>query len=696
MSSPLQGAATPAPASAFSLPLVPPGQDACRVGWQTGQRVTGIDAGAAYVIDAQFDQAQAAGRLLRRSLAGAAGGGAGGGAITLGPPLWDAGALLDAGQPPPAARRIFTSSASGATMPFAWPALDPGQRSVLDSGEDGLGEARLDYLRGERSREGAPFRRRAALLGEMVRSAPLLVGAPSTAQQGPAYAAFYQQYRDRPKLVYVGANDGMLHAFGWDDGIERFAFIPAALLPALPQLALEGAAPRAYVDGSPAQGEVLVDGQWRTALVSGMGMGARGVFALDVTDSAGDPRVLWEFTQADDAAIGHIHAPPLIIKLRIGGEGTPAYRYFALIASGLDPVDGGSDGALFLLALDKPPSDRWQRGVNYFRLAAASGAPSSANALAPPVVVLAGDGSAHSAYAGDLQGIMWRFDLAGLAAAAGSAKGEGNDDVGHARVAALFHARGPNGASQLIADAARVVFAPGGGYLVLFGTGRSAERGDIDPANFVQQSFYAVRDSDAHPLLPVAGRRALAERRMTGEGDAYRLEGEAFDYNGEGAGVKQGWYFDYPRALADGESSAGPPQLSGSAVVIVSTAPGTTPCAPALRAYVLDTLTGLGFDRLGMPGQDVVTGRRMDGGDDRPASAEVFAPLLMSRMLGTDAPTPTGAIRSWRSLGLFQLSAAGAALPLDEITLSTPAGRRSWREISNWNELHEAAGRRSP
>jgi type IV pilus assembly protein PilY1 len=664
----------------LTIPQLPPASQGCAAGRHSAMQVAGFDGGAGYLIEAGYDAASGAGHLLRRSLLRVDDG------ATVGAPAWDAGAVLDGGRPPPDGRRILTQSAAGQALPFEWARLDTAQRAALDPAADGLGEARLAYLRGARTREGNPLRPRASLLGNIVRSRPLLVGAPSVAAASgsASYAAFHQRYRDRQKLLYVGANDGMLHAFDWNDGAERFAYIPAALLPALARLTTAGASGGAGIDAAPGQGEALIGGQWRSTLVSGMAMGARGLFALDVTDPTGDPLVLWEFTERDDAAMGFVQAPPLVVKLRVNGtRGAPVYRYFALTGNGINAADGAVDGVLFLLALDKGAGLPWRHGDNYYRLRASARAPQAANALAPPVLTIGADGSAHSAYAGDLQGTMWRFDLEGIAAAGAQA----------GAVSPLFHARAADGAAQPVAEAAQVVFAPGGGYLVLFGTGRAIENGDLDAASFVQQSFYAVRDSDARPLAAVAGRAALAQRRLVGRGDGggFIVEGGRIDYNGSGNAVKHGWYFDFARSLQEGERSAAAPVLSGSAVLINSVAPGSDHCVPALRSYVLDSVSGLPYDRRGLPVASIsgaadgaVTGRRI-------ATSDASLPLLLSRSLEQGVATPQGAVRAQRSIAVLQLPAGGPATPVERVVVSSPAGRLSWREIANWRELRAAA-----
>ena len=686
----INGAAAPL----LNVPVVPPGRAACNAGWQSGPRVAAVGAGAdsaaGYLIESGFDAAQAHGRLLRRPL-GVGKGEGGADALSVGSPLWDAGALLDAGQPPAGARRIFTLSGAGLTVPFEWAHLDAAQQAALDPAGDGLGEARLAFLRGDRVREGDPFRRRAGVLGDIVRSTPVLVGAPAAdgaAASEPGYADFYQRHRQRQRLVYAGANDGMLHAFDWNDGAERFAYVPALLLPALHQLSagVGTYTARAWVDGTPGQGAAVIGGQWRSVLASGLGMGARGLFALDITDPAADPVVLWEFGESDDPAIGFIHAAPAIVKLR---GASSAYRYFALVDGGFNRADGGADSVLFLLALDKPAAAPWRLGDNYFRLHAPARDPQAVNALAPPVVTLAVDGSAHSAYAGDLQGTMWRFDFDGLTGIGG----------GSARTtaSALFRARAADGAVQPIVEAARVVFAPGGGYLVLFGTGRAIEAADLDPAGFVQQSFYAVRDTDAQPMATVSGRGALAERRLTAAGggaaDGFLIAGERFDYNGAGRGVKHGWYFDYPRSLQDGERVAAAPVMAGSALVIASTAPGADRCAPTVRSYIVDSVSGLAHDSRGAARDGAASGLATGRGAP---SRDGSLPFVLTRYTGAGTPTPTGAMRALRTVAVFQLPAGGAGALLDRVAVGMPAGRLSWREIANWRELHAAAVAQPP
>jgi type IV pilus assembly protein PilY1 len=626
--------------------------------------------GGGVVIESGYDDAGWTGRLALRALSAGADG-----VVTVGgTPLWEAGAVLTgdpstsrAPRPAPGERNLYTlvrnADGSTASVPFAWDRLGAAERALLDAAPsggapDGLGQARVAFLRGERTREtGQPdgvFRRRSGILGDAIHGLPLLVGAPSPSVQGPGYDAFHARFKSRSEAVYLGANDGMLHAFDTRDGAELFGYVPNALIPALNQLCDPKYRHRPYVDASAGAAEALLNGTWHSVLVSGMGMGARGVFALDVSDPAafaGGRRALWEFTERDDAAMGHVTAAPQVAKIKVAVKaGIAQHRYFALVSS----------SALFLLALDKPATERWQENVNYYKLPASGGA----NALGQPGLVFATDGSARFAYAGDSQGTLWRFDFSG--------KPPFSSD-------ALFEARDEAGRHQPVTHAPRVAFAPGGGYLVLLGTGTPVEDADAQPEGFAQQSFYAVKDSAARPPVRVGGRGELAKRVLSGAA-AYTIKGDEFDYAGSGA--RSGWYFDLPNAHSDGERTAASPVLAPGAVFVSTIAPGADPCVDASsRTYALDVLTGFALPA------DGVTGR--------PVRAAAGAlPLMLELGAFTASRGATGGAGAIRKIGIVHLQGEGASPDVQQVDLTLPARRISWREVANWQELHDAAKNR--
>lgn len=608
-------------------------------------------------------------------------------AAPIGATLWNAGEILtgnpaakppQAPRPAPAARRIYTSKDEGkgrVTIAFEWASLSAPQRALLDLAPgallpDGLGEARLDYVRGEREREvgrpGGIFRPRTSVLGYGLHGGPLYVGPPSAAVADSAFPAFYERYRKRRAAVYLGASDGMLHAFDAADGVELFAYIPDLLTASLNQITGSGYAGGAVVDGVPAVGEALSAAGWRTVLVSGLGAGAPGVFALDVSDAARFEAALWEFGERDDPAIGKVTAPPALAKFRVAlKNGVAEYRHFAVVPGA---------GTLFLLALDQSLASPWRLNVNYFKLTPPAGEP---NALGPAALVLDAGGAVRYAYAGDLQGNLWRFDFSG---AAPWTNGVG---FGAAKLP-LFVARDKSGVRQPITQRPQVAYAPGCGYLILFGTGKPAEAGGAAPTQ--AQSFYAIRDASGRNPAPVGGRDALAARSTGEAADGAWLTVKGAEFRYDGAAAKDGWYLDLPGA----EANLGGAVLAGGKVFFNTVlAAGESCAAPGGRTYALDALSGLAAGADGVVQSGKASGH---------FSVEAIggAPLVWAAGAQIGPRDPTGrtiATTSYRVLnfsadGVPAVPGAGAA-----ISASAPAGRMSWREVLNWRELHDAAAR---
>ncbi|MGV7210145.1 pilus assembly protein [Oxalobacteraceae bacterium A2-2] len=599
---------------------------------------------------------------------------------------WDAGAILTGGagqtpHPAAAARNIQSAivqaDGSLAAIPFTWETLSAQQQALLDlapsaarAKPDGLGSRRLAWLRGERGDEGTLFRRRTSVLGDAVNGTPVQVASATGAGRGADYAAFHARAATRRPMLYLGANDGMLHGFDTRDGSEIYAYVPDALIAALNQLTAPDYVHRAYVDGPAFAGEALVDGGWRSMLLSAMGAGAQGLFALDVTDPERiAPR--WEFTDRDDPMMGNVATTPQIARVRVrSGQ----YRHFAVAASGWNNyADDGhrsaaGNGALFLLALDKPPAEGWKLNTNYYRIATPISEPAQANGLSAPALVADADGVLRYAYAGDLQGNLWRFDFSGSAP--------------WSRVQ-LFSARDGDGARQPIAQQPRVVYASGGGYLILFGTGRAIEQADL--AGKAQQSFYAIHDTLAEPPTTLS-RQKLTARLLRETADGLMVSGPAIEYG------SMGWYVDF---LGEGERSIASATVADGQVLFNTLLPGKDVCgSKSSRSYAMDALTGLASSYavatgLTSPGPGVTGLLHKD---------YAAAPLQVGALRSAARRDPTGKVTQQKIVTLTQpgvrtpvTAAASAAI---EVTLRS--GRLSWREVANWRELHRAAIKGGP
>ncbi|MNZ64512.1 Neisseria PilC protein [compost metagenome] len=297
------------------------------------------------------------------------------------------------------------------------------------------------------------------------------------------YAAFKAANAGRKPQVYVGANDGMLHAFDAKTGQETFAFIPTPVIPNLYRLAdsnynTDSSLHRYYVDGTPVVADVYIGNAWRTVLIGTLRGGGRGVFALDVT-SPDNVSLLWEYTSQDDADLGYTFATPVVSRLHNG-------KWAVLLGNGYNSSNGNAS----LIVLDVASGSRIAKLTT-----SASGNNGLSSVRAADVN---GDGVADYAYAGDLQGNLWRFDLfktgsaAALEAASISSASEFAVAFGNQP---LYRASTPgqNPVAQAITAPPSLVRHPSRtGYIVIFGTGRYFTAADKQTDTL--QTLYGVWD----------------------------------------------------------------------------------------------------------------------------------------------------------------------------------------------------------
>jgi type IV pilus assembly protein PilY1 len=621
--------------------------------------------------------------------------------------IWDASDILtgvnqQTAFPMADNRKIYTSRIQSdnslTTIEFKWNNLNSEQKSMLNMSpangkKDGLGEGRLDYLRGTRSLEqgksGGIFRVRERILGDVVSSNTVYVGPPVKSIQGADHHQFYETHKNRIKAVYVGANDGMLHAFDADNGRELFSYIPNGVFSALNQLSHPGYVHRPYVDGALSVSDAITSGGWKTILASSMGGGAQGVFALDVTnpsDFVSGAGVLWEFTDSDDSDMGNQMGTPVIAKFKVGTtNGISDYRYFVVVSSGLNnykddgtgKYDASGSGALFLLALDKSPSAKWERNVNYFKFKTPILHASNQNGLSTPALAIGNNGAVRYVYAGDLQGNLWRFDFNGAA------------PWSHARFGdvPVFTAKDSSGNPQPITTQPKIVFAPGGGYVMLFGTGKYLEESDVMPDSFKTQSFYGIYDTP-QKSNGVAGRRQLESRTLVNRDDGFKIIGNEFAY-GAGPSDKQGWYVDFPDSERTGERSVTNPVTVYGKLFFNTLVPDATRCDKgAGRSYSMDALTGLSA------GEDT-TGHVSDAG-------LLSSPVVFQARVQQSGQRPDGKEKSKKQFFIFNFGKAGTKEIAGQsrqaisrpYSIEVPAMRLGWREVPNWQELRDAASKK--
>jgi hypothetical protein len=277
-------------------------------------------------------------------------------------------------------------------------------------------------------------------LGDINHSTPVVVGPPSedSAYMGTGYEEFKAARAGRPKVLYVGANDGMLHCFDVATGEELWGFIPYNLLRKLKNMYGVDAANNSrfyahdvYCDGTPAVADVQIGGVWKTVLVTGQGPGMGSTlggglnyyWALDVTDPA-NPLPLWEISHSYTSGgrtyrtMGETWSTPAIGKVNPAGVA----RWVAFMGSGYDNDTSYDVGRRFYaVRVDNGSVIRYTAAVAQVDTAALGGARSAyryPNIVAtipgsPTAVDLDRNGFLDSVFVGDLDGRLYRMDVTG-------------------------------------------------------------------------------------------------------------------------------------------------------------------------------------------------------------------------------------------------------------------------------------------
>jgi len=671
------------------------------------------------VYQGAFDTSDWSGDLLAQSITIT------NGSVSISPtPTWSASSRLALLSAPATSRNIVVGRPGNAVpkaSSFLWGSLTTAQQTDLNkitpsATADALGSDRVSYLRGSNALEGSPFRRRNnKLLGDIINSGVVYSGAPANNINSSSYAAFRTANLNRTAAVFVGANDGMLHAFNAGTGDELFGYIPSWMTPKLAALtdANYVSNHQSYADGPPVVAEAQVGSagtsdDWKTVLVSGTGAGGRGVFALDVTDptSFSASKVMWEFTQDDDVDMGFVVGQPQILKMRTSAPTatTATYKWFAVVASGVNnytkvnSANNYSTGnpALFLLDLSKAPETAWTLGSNYYKVAL----PFNATlAVTKPTGVLnfkaaiatGGNREVAQIYAGDLHGNMWKLDF----------RSHGTSEWNMANLSAfknasssnapypLFVAKDSAGNVQPISMAPTLVAATNNvnAVQVAFGTGKYLETDDR--SSTAQNSFYVLYDdgttvADATPVGSgaISGRARLKAASIDTSGAITVPSftwGRATSDLTTSSTVSSGWYMDYATSTERQVSGA---LLTGSTLVFGSLIPGSSGDAAACgvsggsgNSYIIDVDTGIGTRRVstvGIMGQPLVI--------------EVASTVeSISDSTGRRKKKITSQTIAQGSGGVG--NAAGGPGNNGQTSVIITAGRLSWRQINNYLDL---------
>ncbi len=397
---------------------------------------------------------------------------------------------------------------------------------------------------------------------------------------GSSYKTYVEGKASRTPVVYVGANDGMLHAFnaeisGANMGKELFAYVPAGVYDKLSALTdLTYTKTHKYlVDGTPTLGDAYIGSGWKTYLVGGLRAGGKSIYALDVSNpnsfAATDAK--WEFTDTD---LGLTFGQPQIAAVSTA-------QWAAIFGNGYNST--AEHAYLYIVDLSN--------GTQIAKIATNS---DISNGLSTPYPFdKDGDGIVDVIYAGDLQGNLWKFEKNGLGV---WGLGNGGNKLFQARISSTDPV-------QAITGQPTAMLTSGGDVMVYFGTGRYLEASDL--TNGDTQSFYAILDKSEDKTI---SRADLLEQRIisstvTVAGSTYTLRTVT---NNTATAANRGYYLNFPTTtgqpservtstpLIKSFTTAG---LEKNRVIFVTSTPTSDPCEKSGSSWLMELSASLG--RLG-------------------------------------------------------------------------------------------------
>jgi type IV pilus assembly protein PilY1 len=453
--------------------------------------------------------------------------------------------------------------------------MDKNSAGTVDSN----GQNRVDYIRGNRTKEIAQtsgiFRDRDSRFGDVVNSNIWYTGKPASGYSVNGYATFRSAgvggQGGRTPMLYIGANDGMLHGFAaanWPSdtsithagGKELLAYIPQGIAEGNLRKLTDTTYSHLYsVDGSPFTGDAYIGGTpaWKTVLIGTLGAGGKGYFVLDVTDPANFSEgnaanlVMMDTTATTDIDIGNITSLPVmdesianksrqIVKMNGG-------RWAVVLGNG---YNSSSEAPVLLIQyLDGDKSIKKISPCAFPTTGACSF--KGENGLSSPQLIdLNGDGTVDIAYAGDIKGNLWKFDLTSATDSDWKVSFAGQP---------FFIAK--QSSAQSITSAPFWASHPKGGIMLAIGTGQNLTNNDQSDTATVQ-SIYALWDNstftngstvsivDTTPINTVASTALPATLVQQTESSSAQVDSNGVNYfesstNTVDYASKRGWYMNW-------------------------------------------------------------------------------------------------------------------------------------------------------
>ncbi|RTZ67002.1 MAG: hypothetical protein DSZ29_01775, partial [Aquificaceae bacterium] len=555
----------------------------------------------------------------------------------------------------------------------------------------------LAWVRGDQSEEktvanaSGIYRHRVRLLGDIIHSSPVYAGKYDSfgyvklaGTEGSSYANFLTTKRSRTPIVYVGANDGMLHAFDANTGEEQFAYIPNEVIPKLKAISdikygcqeSDCLPHEALVDGELTVGDAYIGNTWHSILLGTLGAGGKGIFALNVDnpDNFSSSDILWELSanQSPDPDtsntsvysdhLGNTVPQPSIVRLNNGA-------WAAVISNGYDSAN--HQAVLLLIDIS---NGHLIKAINTEK-----GTASEPNGLSSPIPIDTNrDRITDFIYAGDLQGNLWKFDV--------SNSNPDNWVVAYmtsstpAVPAPLFTACETNTCSrhQAITAKPQVGKHPKGGYMVYFGTGKYADPSDNVSGTPDIETLYGIRDNGS----VVASLDNLVQQTVLQEShEASDLNTRVLSHNLVDYTTDKGWYLKLLKAdgTKEGERIISQALLRGGRLILTTLIPPEN-CGWNGKSWLME-INAINGRQLPVAVLDINNDRKINHSDKVDYNNQSAAPSGVQKpSIGMVLHSPVIINHTSSTEGKYVNGSNGGIGMFREST-SKASGRLSWRQI---------------
>ncbi len=265
---------------------------------------------------------------------------------------WDAADKI----PAPSQRNLYTYDGVSDVIEFSTDNLST-LKPLLDVSTDSDATRIINFIRGDRATFDPPYK-----LGDLFHSDIQFIGAPLVWKKAldSSYETFYENHKNRKKVIYFGTNDGILHQVDADpehdpssEGKEIYGFIPDEILPKLKKIVLDGKH-QITVDGRISADDIFYTSGgekiWRTMIYFGLRDGGKAYYALDVSDPD-NPTFKWKFGRVSSGTqpsyvqyLGYSWGKPAVgmIKYKTS-SGDIVDKYVVILTGGY--ADNGGDSS---------------------------------------------------------------------------------------------------------------------------------------------------------------------------------------------------------------------------------------------------------------------------------------------------------------------------------------------------------------